>query len=62
MMGRIDDSLAASQEALKLQPNLADAHLLVARAYLTKGDVGGAEKSLKLLSASHPKSAAVHAQ
>ena len=62
LMGRIDDSLAASQEALKLQPNLPDAQLLVARAYLAKGDAAAAEKSLKLLSASNPKSAAIQAQ
>ena len=62
VMGRIDESIAASQEALKLQPANPEAHLVVARASLAKGDAGTAEKSLKLLSASNPKSAAVQAQ
>ena len=62
VMGRVDDSLAASQEAMKLQPNLPDAHLLVARAYLAKGDAAAAEKSLKLLSTTNPKSAVIQAQ
>jgi tetratricopeptide (TPR) repeat protein len=62
VMGRIDDSLAAAQEAMKIQPNLPDVHLLVARAYLAKGDAAAAEKSLKILSVTNPKSAVIQAQ
>ena len=41
---------------------MPEAHLVAARASLAKGDASTAEKSLKLLSANYPKSAAVQAQ
>jgi tetratricopeptide (TPR) repeat protein len=61
-MGRVDEALASSQEALKLQPSSPEAQLVMARVYLTKGDAANADQSIKLLLAKYPKSAAVQAQ
>jgi tetratricopeptide (TPR) repeat protein len=60
--GRPDDAIEFAQEALKAQPGLAEATMILARAMLTKGDAGSAEPHVKQLAKQLPQSASAQAE
>jgi tetratricopeptide (TPR) repeat protein len=57
-----DEAIAFAQEGLKSQPNDAQMILILNRAQMMKGDVGGAEARTRKFAASYPKSPVAQTQ
>ena len=62
MRGKPDDAIRFAQDALKAQPGMAEATMILARAMLRKGDAGRAEPHVKQLAKAFPKSASAQTE
>ena len=57
MLQRYQESKEAYQQAIRLKPDLAEAHYGLGRTYLMLGDRDGALEEYKVLKSLDPKSA-----
>ena len=48
-MGRFEEAIASYKEAIKMKPNLAEAHLNLGMTHLKLGDRGSALEEYKIL-------------
>jgi len=59
---RYDDAIQFSRAAIQMVPGYGEAHLILARAEMLKGNVAGAEEPLRLLALNFPERAGVQAE